>query len=149
MLSSFAPPVVGILAERLYGYKPISDGHVESSSVDRENAASLAKALYAAIALPMSLCCFIYSFLYCTYPRDRERARMDSLIASELHQIELDDAREVLRESTGIQLSEMELSEDQISVIDISYGEEDLGTDDCDERTLLSPEGELSNERSR
>ncbi|KAF9615108.1 hypothetical protein IFM89_021679 [Coptis chinensis] len=43
---------------------------------DMENAASLAKALYIAIAIPMTICCFIYSFLYCTYPRDRARARM-------------------------------------------------------------------------
>ncbi|CAL9753166.1 unnamed protein product [Musa acuminata subsp. burmannicoides] len=122
VLSSFAPPVVGILAEHVYGYKPVSYGPNESSSVetDRENAASLAKALYTAIAFPMSLCCFIYSFLYCTYPRDRERARMDSLIASELQQIEMDN-------------------------IDIVYGNEDFEIDDNDERTLLSHKVEISN----
>ncbi|KAG6515068.1 hypothetical protein ZIOFF_025448 [Zingiber officinale] len=123
VLSSFAPPVVGILAERVYGYKPVSIGQRGNSSpeADRENAASLAKALYTTIAIPMTLCCSIYSFLYCTYPRDRERARMDSLIASELEQIELENAR------------------------DIVYKEEDLEIDGSDERTLLSDKVDLPN----
>jgi hypothetical protein len=56
--------------------------------INRENAASLAKALYTAIFIPMLLCCSIYSFLYCTYPRDRERARMHSLIAAEIEQMD-------------------------------------------------------------
>lgn len=133
VLSSFAPPTVGILAEHVYGYKPIFYGPSESASVeiDRQNASSLAKALYTAIAIPMLLCCFIYSFLYCTYPRDRERARMNLLKASEMQQMELDDDHEMLVESSGLQLSER-------SVIDIAYGGEDFETDDNDGRALLS-----------
>ncbi|WOK92166.1 hypothetical protein Cni_G00857 [Canna indica] len=140
VLSSFAPPVVGILAERIYGYKPISKGVNVNISIetDRENAASLAKALYTAIAFPMTLCCFIYSFLYCTYPRDRDRARMDSLIASELQQIELDADPEGLRESSELQLCEMDLNGNQRSTIDIAYGEGDFENDDNDERKLIS-----------
>lgn len=136
MLSSFAPPVVGILAERFYGYKPISYGPGQSSSVqvDRENAASLAKALYIAIAIPMTLCCFIYFFLYFTYPRDRERAQMDSLIESELQEIELENYH------SELQLSERDLGENETSVIDIVYGEEDVGTDDSDETLLFHQE---------
>ena len=90
ILSSFAPPAVGILAQHVYGYKPIPEGYTESQEIltDRENAASLAKALYTAIGIPMALCCFIYSFLYHAYPRDRDRARMEVLIESELQQIE-------------------------------------------------------------
>lgn len=89
ILASFAPPIVGMLAQNVYGYKPIPEG---SSSVvkietDRENAASLAKALYSAIGIPMVICCTIYSFLYCTYPRDRDRAKMQALIESEMHQL--------------------------------------------------------------
>ncbi|XP_010937473.1 uncharacterized protein [Elaeis guineensis] len=148
VLSSFAPPLVGILAEHLYGYKPISYEASENTTVetDRENAASLAKALYTAIAIPMSLCCFIYSFLYRTYPRDRERARMDSLIASELQQIELENSCEVGHDS-GSQHSELQLNESERSVIDLAYGDEDFETDDNDERTLLSCQVEVSNER--
>ncbi|KAL1310055.1 hypothetical protein HN51_052739 [Arachis hypogaea] len=90
ILSSFAPPAVGILAQHVYGYKPIPKGATVSQEIltDRENAASLAKALYTAIGIPMALCCFIYSFLYHAYPRDRERARMEALIESELQEIE-------------------------------------------------------------
>ncbi|XP_066390177.1 uncharacterized protein [Miscanthus floridulus] len=86
VLSSFAPPIVGLLAERVYGYRPNDKG--ESVEQDRGNAASLAKALYTSIAIPFIVCTAIYSFLYCSYPRDRERARMQSLIESELQQME-------------------------------------------------------------
>jgi hypothetical protein len=86
VLASFAPPIVGLLAQRVYGYKPNDKG--ESVQQDRENAASLAKALYACIAIPFILCTAIYSLLYCSYPRDRDRARMQSLIESELQQME-------------------------------------------------------------
>ncbi|KAG6434811.1 hypothetical protein SASPL_106454 [Salvia splendens] len=50
VFSSFAPPTVGL-------YKPIVPDGSDSISTDRENAASLAEALFAAIALPMALCC--------------------------------------------------------------------------------------------
>ncbi|KAF9600436.1 hypothetical protein IFM89_009351 [Coptis chinensis] len=58
------------------GYKPVPRGSSQTVEIetDRENVASLAKALYTAITIPMTICCFIYSFLYCTYPRDRARA---------------------------------------------------------------------------
>ncbi|CAL9101497.1 unnamed protein product [Musa textilis] len=140
VLSSFAPPIVGYLAEHVYGYKPIFYGPSESTSVeiDRQNASSLAKALYTAIAIPMLLCCFIYSFLYCTYPRDRERARMNLLKASEMQQMELDDDHEMFGESSGLRFSEMGLGGEERSVIDIVCRGEDFETDDNDERALLS-----------
>jgi len=89
VLASFAPPVVGMLAERLYGYKLVRSsaaagaaGVDERAAVDvemeRHNATSLAKAIYTCIAVPMALCCAIYSFLYCTYPRDRDMARAEA-----------------------------------------------------------------------
>ncbi|KAL6846665.1 hypothetical protein ACP4OV_024113 [Aristida adscensionis] len=89
VLASFAPPVVGILAERLYGYKLVRSptpstggigGDAERAAaveMERHNATSLARAVYTAIAVPMALCCAIYSFLYCTYPRDRDMARAE------------------------------------------------------------------------
>ncbi|KAH9611114.1 hypothetical protein KSS87_011924 [Heliosperma pusillum] len=90
ILASFAPPVVGILAQNVYGYKPAAKGSSDTAIIetDRENAVSLAKALYTAIGIPMAVCTFIYFFLYCTYPKDRERARMHSLIESEMQLIE-------------------------------------------------------------
>ncbi|CAL5074584.1 unnamed protein product [Urochloa decumbens] len=91
ILASFAPPVVGFLSQHLYGYKPDDKG--SSPEQDRENAASLAKALYTAISIPMVICSSIYTFMYRTYPRDRERARMQSMIQTELDQIELGNSR--------------------------------------------------------
>ncbi|PWZ14566.1 hypothetical protein Zm00014a_003021 [Zea mays] len=86
VLASFAPPVVGLLAERLYGYKlarSASGGGVDERTaidfqMERHNATSLARAIYTSIAIPMAMCCAIYSFLYCTYPRDREMARAEA-----------------------------------------------------------------------
>ncbi|KAJ0231142.1 UNE2 [Hirschfeldia incana] len=94
ILSSFAPPVVGILAQHVYGYKPIPQGSSRSAEIatDRENAASLAKALYTSIGIPMAACCFIYSFLYRTYPLDRERARMEAFIDSEMRELLPEDS---------------------------------------------------------
>ena len=94
ILSSFAPPVVGIFAQKVYGYRPIPKGSSTSAEIetDRQNAAPLAKALYTAIGIPAAICCFIYSFLYCTYPRDREHARMYVLIESEMQRIEADNS---------------------------------------------------------
>jgi len=81
VFASFASPIVGVLAERVFGYKPVSSD--TSVDTDRENAAALAKAVYTEIAVPMAICCLTYTFLYCTYPRDRERARKELLMASD------------------------------------------------------------------
>lgn len=129
VLASFAPPVVGFLAEHVYGYNPISYGAGGSSAGrDKSNASALAKALYTSIAIPMLLCCFIYSLLYRTYPRDRERARMDTLIASELQQIELERCHGLGGYYAG--------RKDGATVIDMEYSEEDFDADD-DENTLM------------
>lgn len=96
MLASFAPPIVGVLAQHVYGYKPIPKGSSNSVKIietDRENAASLAKALYSTIAIPIAVCVFIYSFLYFTYPRDKERARMVALVESEMEQLKVEHDR--------------------------------------------------------
>ncbi|CAO2834387.1 unnamed protein product [Amaranthus hypochondriacus] len=93
ILSSFSPPIVGILAQRIYGYRPVSKGSTitEEIATDRANAAALGKALYVAIVIPIALCCLIYSFLYHTYPRDKERAQMQALVESEMQQLEADN----------------------------------------------------------
>jgi hypothetical protein len=125
VLASFAPPIVGFLAQHAYGYIPVSHGAgVSSVARDRSNAAALGKALYTAIAIPMLLCCFIYSLLYGTYPRDRERARMDTLISSELQLINLE-------RSHGV--AEYNARRKHATVIDIEYGEEELDDDDDDD----------------
>ncbi|KAI3873366.1 hypothetical protein MKX03_003235 [Papaver bracteatum] len=128
VLASFAPPVVGLLSQHAFGYKPIPQGSSLSVEVetDRENAASLAKALYTAIAIPMALCCFIYTFLYRTYPKDRYRAKMNALIESEMEQLKSENLPTVGKET----------------VIDLDYGAEEDGleADESDEKTLLTRE---------
>ncbi|TQD91722.1 hypothetical protein C1H46_022682 [Malus baccata] len=150
ILSSFAPPIVGLLAQHVYGFEPVPKGSSDSVEVetDRENAASLAKALYTAMGIPMTLCVFIYSFLYCTYPRDRDRARMQALAESEMQQLETNCSP-----SRG-EYSEVHVSESKIlngnekSEIDIEYGlEEVIDLDDKDEKSLLSDQQTFSNLR--
>nr|ACK44506.1 AT5G10190-like protein [Arabidopsis arenosa] len=103
ILASFAPPIVGMLAQNIYGYKPIPKGSSSLIKIetDRENAASLAKALYTAIGIPMVICCTIYSFLYCTYPRDRDRAKLQALIESEMQQLNEEEEEEIDVKSSG------------------------------------------------
>ncbi|KAF5480835.1 hypothetical protein F2P56_001547 [Juglans regia] len=140
ILASFAPPIVGILAQHVYGYKPVPKGlpDAEEIETDRENAMALAKALYTAIGVPMAICCFIYSFLYCTYPRDRERARMQELIELEMQQLEEDNppSRE---EYSEIHVSETKELNKETSDINTDFrGDEGLDLDDNDEKYLLS-----------
>ncbi|KAK8580325.1 hypothetical protein V6N12_070603 [Hibiscus sabdariffa] len=136
ILSSFAPPAVGILAQHVYGYKPIRKGASESEEIatDRENASSLAKALYTAIGIPMALCCFIYSFLYFTYPRDRDRAHMEAHIESEMRVLLSDTMPE---DGDHSQAQTFELEEPYIkdrTVIEVDYeGEVDIDPDENDE----------------
>ncbi|CAL5323861.1 unnamed protein product [Camellia sinensis] len=145
ILSSFAPPVVGILAQHVFGYKPIQKGSTDSEEIetDRENAAPLAKALYSAIGIPFVICCLFYSFLYYTYPRDRERARMHALIESEMQPIENPPSEQ---EYSQLHVSGLdELQRKERSVIQMYYeGEESLNVDENDEKRLLSCELPLS-----
>ncbi|KAL8514056.1 hypothetical protein ACS0TY_013241 [Phlomoides rotata] len=127
VLSSFAPPTVGLLAQYVYGYKPIPEGS-EDISTDRENATSLAKALFASIAIPMALCCIIYTFLYRTYPRDRERARMEAVLESEMQFIESDSSHRQIQSAET-----KELILDESIITEMPFDDDD----DNDERTLL------------
>ncbi|KAI4330166.1 hypothetical protein MLD38_028469 [Melastoma candidum] len=149
ILASAAPPVVGLLAQHVYGYKPISDGSSSPSAgveIDKENAASLSKALYTATGIPIAVCCFIYSFLYCSYPRDRERARMNALIESE--RLESDDEA-----CQGEALTSLEASGNDrktTGVIEVEYEKEcvvdlDFEDEDADFKSLLSQRPEPGN----
>lgn len=140
ILSSFAPPIVGILAQHVYGYEPVPKGSSKSEEIaaDRGNAASLAKALYTAIGIPMALCCLIYSFLYFTYPRDRERAQMEALIESEMQLIESDD----VCVGTEYPLARLLESEDanvkDRSIIEVDYERSSsVDFEESDEKLLL------------
>ncbi|XP_068638727.1 uncharacterized protein [Aristolochia californica] len=143
ILASFAPPVVGILAQHVYGYVPPLKGSTDKVEVetDRKNAASLAKALYTAIGIPMTLCCLIYSFLYYTYPRDRERARMHALIESEMLQIESESPP--AGEFAALRFSESDdVNVKERTVIEMDYGD-DLSEND--NKALLTHQLTFSN----
>ncbi|CAL4913348.1 unnamed protein product [Urochloa decumbens] len=88
VFASFAPPLVGILAERVFGYQPAASG--TSVDADRENAAALGKAVFAEIAVPITVCCLTYSALYWTYPADRQRAKMAAPQAAAENQEDFD-----------------------------------------------------------
>ncbi|KAG0587207.1 hypothetical protein KC19_2G148100 [Ceratodon purpureus] len=121
MLSSFAPPVVGILAEKYYGYIPPKPGtdHNAELLIDKENALSLSKALYTATVVPFTLCCIIYTFLYWTYPRDRDRARALALADGQL--------------GTNYEFEKFSLEEEnELEIIDV-YGEHADEDDDDDD----------------
>ncbi|KAG0585088.1 hypothetical protein KC19_3G257100 [Ceratodon purpureus] len=120
VLASFAPPIVGVLAENYYGYIPPQLGrdHATELVIDKENALSLSKALYTAIGIPLTLCCLIYTFLYWTYPRDRDRAR-----ALALGDAQLGSAYEFQKFSLG--------EENELEIIDV-YGEHEAEDDDDD-----------------
>ncbi|CAM6087698.1 unnamed protein product [Calypogeia fissa] len=84
VLASFAPPIVGLLAVNVYGYVP-KEG-ADELAVDKVNAVALAKALYTAVGIPFVLCAVIYSGLYWTYPKDRDRVReMQTYIQEDAH----------------------------------------------------------------
>lgn len=84
----------------------------------------------------MALCCLIYSFLYHTYPRDRDRARMEVLIESEMELLE-----------SEVQFSESkELYTDKQSIVEMGYeGRQSLDFEDSDEKMLLYRQLTFSN----
>ncbi|KAG9135819.1 hypothetical protein Leryth_002536 [Lithospermum erythrorhizon] len=71
--SSFAAPLVGILAEKMYGYDLKA---VDPTSGSVPEAIALSKGLIAMMAIPFALCCLFYTPLYWTFKQDRENARI-------------------------------------------------------------------------
>lgn len=74
--SSFAAPIVGILAEQIYGYNPKS---VDPKTGSIPEAIALSKGLFSMMAVPFGLCCLFYTPLYWFFRRDREAARLASM----------------------------------------------------------------------
>ncbi|CAI9282605.1 unnamed protein product [Lactuca saligna] len=71
--SSFAAPIVGILAERIYGYDPKSVDPVAGST---REALALSKALFSMMAVPFGMCSLFYTPLYRFFRLDRDNVRM-------------------------------------------------------------------------
>ncbi|KAL8123845.1 uncharacterized protein LOC141717857 [Apium graveolens] len=79
--SSFAAPIVGILAEQVYGYNPKS---VNPKTGSIPEAIALSKGLFSMMAVPFGLCCMFYTPLYWFFKRDRETARLATLKEAEM-----------------------------------------------------------------
>ncbi|KAI3785267.1 hypothetical protein L1987_44383 [Smallanthus sonchifolius] len=79
--SSFAAPMVGILAEKIYGYDPKSVDPVAGST---REALALSKGLFSMMAIPFGLCCLFYTPLYRVFRRDRDNVRMATLKEEEM-----------------------------------------------------------------
>eukprot|EP00850_Spirogloea_muscicola_P000242 SM000001S04644 [mRNA] locus=s1:1445245:1447346:- [translate_table: standard] len=70
-VAALAAPAVGILAERVFGYR--ADMVVPEEGSPQE-ARALSRGLFSCMAVPFGLCCLLFSTLYYTYSRDRNRA---------------------------------------------------------------------------
>lgn len=73
--SSFAAPIVGILAEKMFGYDAKS---VDPLLGSPREALALSRGLLSMMAVPFGLCCLFYTPLYWVFRRDRDNARMAS-----------------------------------------------------------------------
>ncbi|GAQ83463.1 major facilitator superfamily protein [Klebsormidium nitens] len=78
ILSSFGPYGVGLVAEHVYGY----DLHRQTNGADPADAAALADALFMNIALPAAMSGIFYTWLYWTYPKDRDDAKAAARLAA-------------------------------------------------------------------
>nr|XP_043616726.1 multidrug resistance protein 2-like [Erigeron canadensis] len=79
--ASFAAPIVGILAEKVYGYDVKS---VQTTIGSTREALALSKALFSMMAIPFGMCCLFYTPLYQVFRRDRDSVRMATLKEEEM-----------------------------------------------------------------
>ena len=69
-ISALGAPLVGVLAERWFGWDASSQE--EAAGADLKNARALGNALLLCMVLPWFLSFVCYSGLHLTYPRDKE-----------------------------------------------------------------------------
>jgi MFS family permease len=79
--SSVAAPLVGILAEKMFGYNSKSVDPLKGSPAE---ALALSKGLLSMMAIPFGLCCLCYTPLYYIFKKDRENARMQAVKEEEM-----------------------------------------------------------------
>lgn len=72
-LAACAAPVVGIVAQRVFGFQgSVSEGR---GRTEQGNAEALGDSLLLCLLVPWTFCFVFYTGLYWTYPRDRNFAR--------------------------------------------------------------------------
>ena len=83
-IASCAAPLVGIIAQKGFGFDGSAMNHGGASShsaggdsghADLRNAAALGNSLLLCLCAPWSLCFLIYFGLYRTYPADRAKLK--------------------------------------------------------------------------
>ncbi|KAL3527071.1 hypothetical protein ACH5RR_011727 [Cinchona calisaya] len=79
--ASFAAPMVGILAEKMYGYDAKSVDPILGSG---REALALSRGLFSMMAIPFGLCSLFYTPLYWTFKHDRENARNAAVKETEM-----------------------------------------------------------------
>ena len=82
-VATLGAPLVGLLAQKLYGFKfgsPNLAAGGPPTERDLDHAQSLAKGIFLAIGVPVSVCVVMITGLYWTYPGDRGKARIQSWV---------------------------------------------------------------------
>lgn len=74
-LAACAAPVVGAIAERVFGYDTRRAEANDGGGADAGNARALGRSLVCCLCVPWTLCFLIYFGLYFTYPADRSRQK--------------------------------------------------------------------------
>lgn len=75
-IAACAAPVVGLLAERVFGFTGVlNDEALKDDTLRAHNAAALGSSLLACMTVPWSLCLLAYSALHWFYPKDRAMAK--------------------------------------------------------------------------
>eukprot|EP01025_Chloroclados_australasicus_P021392 TRINITY_DN224_c2_g1_i2.p1 TRINITY_DN224_c2_g1~~TRINITY_DN224_c2_g1_i2.p1 ORF type:complete len:531 (+),score=44.75 TRINITY_DN224_c2_g1_i2:400-1992(+) len=75
-IASSAAPIVGVLAHRVFGFMGTAETHPDDPALDQHNAKALGNAMLYCMVVPWSLCALVYTGLYWTYPKDKERSQM-------------------------------------------------------------------------
>lgn len=85
-LAALAAPIVGWIAEHVFGFEGTASTS-GTASKDHKNAEALGNALLVCMIVPWFLCFLFYTGLHFTYPRDKRRAHQlveeEPLLASE------------------------------------------------------------------
>lgn len=75
-VAACAAPVVGLLAERVFGFTGVlNDEALRDSELRAHNAAALGSSLLACMTVPWTMCLLAYSALHWFYPKDRAIAK--------------------------------------------------------------------------
>eukprot|EP01024_Parvocaulis_polyphysoides_P057588 TRINITY_DN6137_c2_g2_i2.p1 TRINITY_DN6137_c2_g2~~TRINITY_DN6137_c2_g2_i2.p1 ORF type:complete len:468 (-),score=20.47 TRINITY_DN6137_c2_g2_i2:1666-2901(-) len=84
-IASFAPAIVGSLAHRVFDFQGSAEIHPDDPIIDQQNAHALRRAMMFCMIVPWTYCLIVYTGLYWTYPKDKERSKA----MNKSHDIEL------------------------------------------------------------